>query len=66
MDTVTVVVEPGADLPQPGKLLAVNSPITGLQYDIKIKKIVSLRWHTGNGSLIVEVSGTKKLVAGGK
>ena len=65
MDEITVVVEPGAELPQLGKPFMVGSLLTGRKYAVKVKAIKSLRWHS-NGNLIVEITGAKTVVEGDK
>ncbi|TKI83434.1 hypothetical protein [Bacillus mycoides] len=60
-DTFTVLVEKGATLPNIGKELYTKSPLTKIEYVIKITKIKHLQWNENN-ELIVEVEGNRSEV----
>lgn len=53
MDELTMMVPPGAPLPSPGQTVEAKSALTDTIYELKVKKIKSLRWN-GEGNLIVE------------
>lgn len=59
MDTHMIVVAKGEPLPQPGKLFKVVDIMDNdKRRTLKVKRIESLRWHSKNDRLIVEVTGT--------
>jgi hypothetical protein len=59
MDTITVLVRAHGRLPKVNSTLPVSSGLSNKSYELKVKKILDLRWNK-SGDLIVEVSGTKK------
>lgn len=61
MDEYVVVVQPGADLPAVGGTLRLGSGLTNKQYDVTVKKIVSMKWNKYN-NLVVVVKGCRKEV----
>lgn len=64
MDQFMILVQPGAGLPAIGCTLHTGSPLTGMAYQIKVTKIVGLKWNKEN-QLIVTVEGTRKAVENG-
>lgn len=53
MDELTIVVPPGAPLPNPGQTVEAKSALTDTIYEVKVKKILNLRWNKA-GHLVVE------------
>ena len=58
MDDLMILVKVGDELPKVNKVLKTKSPITDVEYEVKVKKIKELRW-TKTGDLVVVVDGIK-------
>lgn len=61
MDEHILAIAPGEELPTPGQTITVGSALTEAQYEVKVKRITGLRWHSKNNKLIVEFTGIRRL-----
>ncbi len=58
-----MLVPPGAPLPNPGEYVEARSDLTDQVYQVKVKKLISLRWNK-QGDLIVEFTYSHKKLKG--
>lgn len=55
---IVMEVRPGHAFPRPGSIVIGESPMTGIRYEITVKRIVEMHW-TQDGSVTVVIAGQK-------
>jgi len=60
MDTVTLKVLRGGEMPVIGAPMMLESSLSNRKYIFTPKRVKSVRWHP-DGSVIIDVDGTKRI-----